>query len=81
MDMSKKTILQTVLGGFGAIYTLEHRTAGLEIAGSGTRETGEHWAIIRTGKSGAVTGQRFKTLPEAEAYLLQYTTPVIEVRA
>jgi tryptophan synthase beta subunit len=79
MNMSKRTILRTAPGGFGSIYTLEHRTAGTEIAGSGTRETVEHWASIRTGKTGAVSGQRFKTLQEAEESFRQFTTPIIEV--
>jgi len=78
MIMSKRTILKTAQGGFGAIYTLEHRTAGLEVAGSGTRQTNENWAVIRTGKSGNVTGQRFKALVDAEAHFAQYTTPITE---
>ena len=79
MNMSKRTILKTAPGGFGSVYTLEHRTAGLVVAGSGTRETKEHWASIRTGKNGAVTGQQFSTLEKATANFEQFTTPIIEV--
>ncbi len=79
VNMSKRTVLCTAPAGFGAVFTLEHRTAGTECAGSGTRECVEHWAVIRTGASGNVSGQRFRTLDEAAAYFEQYTTPIEEV--
>jgi len=79
--LSKRTVLKTAPAGFGATYSLEHRTAGIEVAGSGTRQCAEHWACIRIGKSGHESGQRFRTLVEAEAYFAAHTTPIVEIAA
>ena len=47
MQMSKRTILKEGKAKHhGAPIQLVHKTAGYEIAGSGTRETSEAWGVL-----------------------------------
>lgn len=74
---SVKTVLRS--GKTSATkYKIEliHKTAGIEPAGSGTRETKECWGIIIYPKGqGFVAGQWFKTLEDAETALNKRIVP------
>lgn len=74
--------IQTVhatAAGFRATWTLVHKTAGYEVAGSGTRHTNEGWGAIATSKqTGATYGQWYKTESEAREHFERVTTPIVE---
>ena len=62
MLFSKKTVLKTGTHKVTkSTVRLIHATAGLEIAGSGTRETGEKWGSILTTKDGTTVGSWYKS--------------------
>ena len=80
MSNSIETTLEKGQGAFGREYRLVHRTEGTRIAGSGTIEVAEHWAVLYP-ISGNTHGQAFKTYAAAKAYFDTYTTPIAAVEA
>jgi len=79
-EFQKKTVLKTAYGAFNREIKLVHLTAGLRLAGSGTIEKGENWAVLYL-IGGNQHGQEFKTLAEAQAYFDAYTMPITAVTA
>ena len=76
--LATQTILDTAPGLFGATWRLIHRTAGLQMAGSGMTPVGEAWGAIVTRPSGDIGGQWYKAEVDARAHFVRFTTPIIE---
>ena len=81
MEMSKRTILKSATGAFGARISLVHATEGFEVAGSGTRPTNEKWGILCKYRHGTTGGQWFRTFAEAEAHFDAHTMAIVEIAA
>ena len=81
MEMSKRTILKSATGAFGARISLVHATEGFEVAGSGTRPTNEKWGVLFAYRHGTTGGQWFKNFTDAEIHFNAYSMPVFEIAA
>lgn len=70
-NMSKRTVLKTGNAKlFNKPVHLTHKTAGVEIAGSGTRITPEGWGVLFPETR---SGRWFNNLHDAEAQFLKVT--------
>lgn len=79
-ERSVRTVHARATGAFGREYTLVHKTAGYECAGSCARYTEELWGAIGRNFDGTTTGQWYLTEAEARAHFDRVTTPITEQR-
>lgn len=71
---SVRTVVATGrTANLGKAVRLEHRSAGVEPAGSGTRTTAECFAVLVIGTDGTPGGQRFKSEVEARERFAEIT--------
>lgn len=72
-DHSIRTTLASGIGKYGSKWSLVHRTAGYECAGSCARYTKECWSVDYERRDGITGGQSYKTEAEARAHFERVT--------